>query len=179
MLETEAAEPMGGAGETPTTKRQNRQPISRIAAKSSSLLQQVCAPLGLGDLPFIVGRRPAAREWLPPWQPDLELNDTAPFTLSRNHFAIEKHDGGYRVRDLCSTLGTIVNGEPIGNYVGADGSAARGRLASDAPLQAGENEVIAGGADSPFVFSVFITSRSGNENGWQVQLRARPRRREH
>src|SRR5204862_3260858 len=57
--------------------------IPYLAATSSSLLQQVCAPLGLGDLPFIVGRRPAAREWLPPWQPDLELNDTAPFTLSR------------------------------------------------------------------------------------------------
>jgi hypothetical protein len=29
-------------------------------------------------------------------------------------------------------------------------------LQIDAPLRAGENEVIAGGVDSPFVFSVFI-----------------------
>jgi hypothetical protein len=36
-------------------------------------------------------------------------------------------------------------------------------LASDAPLRAGENEVIAGGANSPFVFPVFITSRSGDD----------------
>jgi hypothetical protein len=50
------------------------------------------------------------------------------------------------VRDLCSTLGTIVNGEPIGDHFRGD----------DAPLRAGENEVIAGGVDSPFVFSVFI-----------------------
>ena len=50
------------------------------------------------------------------------------------------------VRDLSSTLGTIVNGEPIGNHFRGD----------DAPLRAGENEVIAGGVDSPFVFSVFI-----------------------
>jgi hypothetical protein len=50
------------------------------------------------------------------------------------------------VRDLCSTLGTIVNGEPIGDHFRGD----------DAPLQAGENEVIAGGVDSPFIFSVFI-----------------------
>jgi hypothetical protein len=50
---------------------------------------------------------------------------------------------------LCgrSTLGTIVNGEPIGDHFRGD----------DAPLRAGENEVIAGGVDSPFVFSVFIT----------------------
>jgi hypothetical protein len=45
-----------------------------------------------------------------------------------------------------STLGTIVNGEPIGDHFRGD----------DAPLRAGENEVIAGGVDSPFVFSVFI-----------------------
>jgi hypothetical protein len=29
---------------------------------------------------------------------------------------IEKRDGNYYVRDLCSTLGTIVNGEPIGDH---------------------------------------------------------------
>jgi len=83
-----------------------------LTAKNPWLQQQLCSPLGLVDLPFIVGRQPAAWEGLPPWQPDLELNDSAPFRLSRNHFTIEKHDGGYRVRDLCSTLGTIVNGGP-------------------------------------------------------------------
>jgi CRP/FNR family transcriptional regulator, cyclic AMP receptor protein len=103
-------------------------------------------PLGLGDLPFIVGRGPVAGEGLPRLQPDLKLDDTAPFRLSRNHFMIEKRYGCYYVRDLCSTLGTIVNGEPIGNHFRGD----------DAPLQAGENEVIAGGVDSSFVFSVFI-----------------------
>jgi hypothetical protein len=43
-------------------------------------------------------------------------------------------------------LETIVNGVPIGDHFRAD----------DAPLQAGENEVIAGGVDSQFIFSVFI-----------------------
>ena len=83
---------------------------------------------------------------LPPLQPDLKLNDNVPFRLSRNHFMIEKCAGNYYVRDLCSTLGTIVNNEPIGDHFRGD----------DAPLRAGENEVIAGGVDSPFVFSVFI-----------------------
>jgi len=50
------------------------------------------------------------------------------------------------VRDLRSTLGTIVNGQPIGDHFRSD----------DAPLRAGENEVIAGGVESPFVFSVFV-----------------------
>ena len=118
-----------------------------LAAKSSWLERQFHTPLALSDLPFVVGRRPFAEEAPPLWQPDLMLDDTAPFRLSRNHFIIEMRGGDYHVRDLCSTLGTIVNGVPIGNHFRTD----------DAPLRAGENEVIAGGADSLFVFSVSIS----------------------
>src|SRR5205823_13710273 len=94
---------------------------SYLAAQNPWLQQQFSTPLELGDRPLVVGRRPAAAEELPPWQPDLELNDTAPFSLSRNHFTIEKGEGGCRIRDLCSTLGTIVNGEPIGHHLRAVG----------------------------------------------------------
>ena len=117
-----------------------------LAAKSPWLQRQFQTPVGLGDLPFVVGRRPVAGEGPPLWQPDLILDDTAPFRLSRNHFIVEMRDGDLHVRDLRSTLGTIVNREPIGNHFRTD----------DAPLRAGENEVIAGGVDSPFVFSVSI-----------------------
>ena len=117
-----------------------------LAAKDPWLQRQLHTPLGLGDRPFVVGRRPLAEEALPPRQPDLLLDDTAPFRLSRNHFMIEKRDRGYHVHDLCSTLGTIVNGEPIGDHFRTD----------DALLRAGDNEVIAGGMASPFVFSVSI-----------------------
>lgn len=120
-----------------------------IAAKSSWFQPQLHTPFGLGDLPFVVGRRPVAGEEQPPYQPDLKLDDTPPFRLSRNHFIIEKRDGDYHVRDLRSTLGTIVNGEPIGDHF----------RTKDAPLRAGDNEVIAGGVNSPFVFSVFIGSK--------------------
>jgi CRP/FNR family transcriptional regulator, cyclic AMP receptor protein len=117
-----------------------------LAAKSEWLQQQLETPFGLGQSPFVVGRRPVTGEGSPLWQPDLLLEDIAPFRLSRNHFVIEMRDGGHQVRDLCSTLGTSVNGQPIGNHFGTD----------HAPLRAGENEVIAGGADSPFVFAVAI-----------------------
>jgi CRP/FNR family transcriptional regulator, cyclic AMP receptor protein len=117
-----------------------------LAAKNPWLQRQFHTPLGLGDLPFVVGRGPVAGEGLPPLHPDLKLDDTVPFRLSRNHFMIEKRDGSYYVRDLRSSLGTIVNGEPIGDQFRGD----------DAPLRAGENEVIAGGVGSPFVFSVFV-----------------------
>jgi hypothetical protein len=117
-----------------------------LAAKNPWLQRQFDTPVGLGDLPFVVGRRLVAGEELPTLEPDLKLDDAAPFRLSRNHFTIEKRDGSYYVRDLGSTLGTIVNAEPIGDHFRAD----------DALLRAGENEVIAGGVGSPFVFSVFV-----------------------
>ena len=59
---------------------------------------------------------------------------------------IEWGDEGYYLRDLHSTLGTIVNGQPIGDQF----------FTEEVLLPIGENEVIAGGAHSPFVFSVFI-----------------------
>jgi hypothetical protein len=40
---------------------------------------------------------------------------TVPFRLWRDHFMIEKRDESYYVRDLCSTLGTIVNGDRPGH----------------------------------------------------------------
>jgi hypothetical protein len=83
-----------------------------IAAKNPWLQSQFHTPFGLGHLPFVIGRRPVAGEEQPPYEPDLKLDDTGPFWLSRNHLIIEKHDGHNHVRDLYSTLGTIVNGEP-------------------------------------------------------------------
>jgi len=138
-----ASENLGEAGNQTSVSSADHV---HLAAKGHWLQRQFHTPLGLGDLPFVVGRRPVAGEGPPLWQPDLMFDDAAPFRLSRNHFVIEKRDGGYHLRDLCSTLGTIVNGEPIGNHFRTD----------DAPLRAGENEVIAGGVDSPFVFSLSI-----------------------
>jgi hypothetical protein len=47
-----------------------------LAAKTPWLQRQLQAPLGLGDLPFIVGRGPVAGERPPRLQPDLKLDDT-------------------------------------------------------------------------------------------------------
>jgi hypothetical protein len=112
-----------------------------LGCSVSSILHSLSA-IGRSSL----ARGAVAGEEPPPLQPDLKLDDIPPFRLSRNHFVIEKRGGTYHVHDLCSMLETIVNGMPIGNHFNGD----------DAPLGAGENEVIAGGVDSPFVFSVFI-----------------------
>jgi hypothetical protein len=117
-----------------------------LAVNNPWLQRQLRTPVGLGNRPFVVGRRPGAFEGLPPREPDLILDDTGPFRLSGNHFMIEQCQEGYHVRDLRSTLGTMVNGEGIGGHFRTD----------YVLLRAGENEVIAGGADSPFVFSACI-----------------------
>jgi len=64
-----------------------------LAAKDPWLQRQFHAKLALTDLPFVVGRGPVSREGGPPLHPDLKLDDTVPFRLSRNHFMIEKRDG--------------------------------------------------------------------------------------
>ena len=117
-----------------------------LAAKNPWLQAQLHTPFAVGEAPFIVGRAPLADEQRPLLQPDLELDDSPPFRLSRNHFLIERRNGGYHVRDLRSMLGTIVNGQPIGHHFRSD----------DALLRLGENEIIAGGADSPFALSLFV-----------------------
>ena len=117
-----------------------------LAAKNPEVQHQLQTPIELRDLPFVIGRMPLTEERQPALKADLKLDDAPPFRLSRNHFVIEQRDEAYHVRDLCSTLGTIVNGEPIGDHFRTD----------DARLRVGENEVIAGGVNSPFVFSVYI-----------------------
>jgi len=128
-------------------RRSGRAYGTRKDADSQTAVESVNNPYLAAKNPWLQRQFHVAREGLPPLQPDLKLEDTTPFRLSRNHFMIEKRDGNYYVRDLRSTLGTIVNGEPIGDHFRGD----------DAPLRAGENEVIAGGVGSPFVFSVFIS----------------------
>src|SRR6202030_1174337 len=91
-----------------------------VAAKHPWLQRQLHTPLALGNLPFVVGRAPVAGEELPLLPLDLKLDDTPPFRLSRNHLMVEKRGGSYHVRDLRSTLGTIVNGEPIGTHFRTD-----------------------------------------------------------
>lgn len=104
----------------------------------------------LERLPYVVGRMPGPGEAAPPITVDLMLSEGPPHRLSRAHFWLEARPGasakGHAIRDLGSALGTQVNGTPIGHNFSAD----------DAPLQAGENEIIAGGAESPYVFMITL-----------------------
>ncbi len=91
--------------------------------------------------PFLIGRRPGSDERrLTP--ADLALEDRRPYRLSRHHFLLLRTPDGLFVADASSKLGTRV-GEV---YLGEAFPRMR------APLEPGENEVVAGGANSPYRF---------------------------
>jgi CRP/FNR family cyclic AMP-dependent transcriptional regulator len=98
--------------------------------------------------PYFVGRVPSGEESKPITPVDLRIPDSRPFRLSREHFAIYQHQEGYGVQDLRSVLGTEVNGEVLGHDLVKDFES----------LKLGENEITAGGADSPFTFKVIVES---------------------
>ncbi len=93
-------------------------------------------------LPFRVGRKAGGVLS----DNHLELDDRQPYNVSRNHFLIDVQDDAYVVRDRGSFLGTIVNGEKIGGR----------RHNGEAPLQPGDNVVIAGEPHSPWRFRIYV-----------------------
>ena len=118
-----------------------------VSAGTSALRQQFTHRNHI-TAPFVVGRAPFSHE--PQGAVAADLYDREPVRRSRDHFAIVRHDGRLFVRDLHSTLGTTVNGVSIGWHFGGD----------EAPLQAGDNEIVAGGAGSPFVFKIEVNDAS-------------------
>ena len=118
-----------------------------LFAASEALAGRVPAEgVVLDYLPSEVGRKPAADERRPGGAVRLELEDAVPYRLSRRHFAVVTSGEGLAVRDDHSTLGTVVNGEAVGEQFPR----------SEAPLRRGENLVVAGGAESPFAFRLVV-----------------------
>lgn len=119
----------------------------RMIPASEELVRQLGdRGLAVEALPFRVGRQPTKGESPPIGILDLSLLDAKPFNLSRRHFVIEAGPDSPFVRDIGSHLGTIVNGAKIG------GSEA----VRTAPLDRGENIVIAGRDGSPFAFTITV-----------------------
>ncbi len=72
------------------------------------------------------------------------IKDANPAMVSRNHFSIQRGEGGLCVADRGSKLGTIVNGKKIGGGVET----------FQLDLKPGDNEVIAGDETSEYRFCV-------------------------
>ncbi|HZA65353.1 MAG TPA: cyclic nucleotide-binding domain-containing protein [Geminicoccaceae bacterium] len=121
-------------------------PITLAATTRGAQLVVGSEPISITRLPFTVGRQPDEGEAAAPIPPDLMIPEPGPYRLSRAHFSLIERGGEIAVRDLASTLGTIVNDRPLGRDFPID----------TAPLHPGENTIVAGGKASPFVFAVVI-----------------------
>jgi CRP/FNR family cyclic AMP-dependent transcriptional regulator len=96
--------------------------------------------------PFLIGRLPEGAEAAPARTIDLIIPDKRPFRLSRQHFALYQDREGCGILDLGSTSGTQVNGQYLGLHFSKDFEY----------LKPGENQIVAGGLDSTFVFTVLV-----------------------
>jgi CRP-like cAMP-binding protein len=137
------------AGGTPAKPPQPAKlPNIEIAASSAFLEERIGAdPIRAEILPFRIGRPVDDDERSSIIPPDLAIEDPEPHRLSRSHFELFTEDGKICVRDLYSTLGTSVNGRPIGKNFAADVAA----------LEIGRNLVAAGGRGTPYEFTVKIS----------------------
>ncbi|MEK9644955.1 MAG: FHA domain-containing protein [Alphaproteobacteria bacterium] len=102
--------------------------------------------LQIRRLPFLVGRTPDGEGMMTYDDVARTLDDTRPFNLSRRHFSIDADGDGLVVRDHNSYHVTMVNGFLRGGA----------RRPAIAPLLRGDDEIVAGKADSPFRFRVVI-----------------------
>lgn len=124
----------------------NDAPVALIARSDALRGWMGETRLPVERLPFVVGRAPISGEAPPLRKPDLCIDDCEPFRLSRNHFMISRDRNRLLVVDLGSTLGTVVNGQAIGQNFMRD----------TALLRRGDNHLIAGGWGSPFDFTVSV-----------------------
>ena len=109
--------------------------------------------LEITRFPFRIGRVPQSSEDRVMAYNDIALEDSEPYKLSLNHFAIDLAPEGPLVRDRGSSQGTLVNDVRIGSLEASDA----------APLHAGENEIVPGPppasfapAPSPYRFKVVV-----------------------
>lgn len=133
--------------ERPVPQREPAELPVTLYADSETLADVVPREgIRIDSFPFHIGRRPGSSEQPAAAPVALLIDDRRPYRLSRLHFSILRSGDGYAVGDLLSTLGTEVNGE----YLGETFSKAR------ATLSQGDNRVVAGGVDSPYVFRVVV-----------------------
>lgn len=119
----------------------------RIGSSSELVRWQIGdGTLAVEALPFRVGCHRQGDKAVKQAKDALSLLAANDHQLSRQHFAIEKRGGELIVRDLGSHLGTMVNGQRISRF---DSEAVAG-------LRLGANQVVAGGAESPYRFVVYV-----------------------
>ena len=136
--------------ETPDSSngRDNLTTCRLILFSASEALQAHIPKEGISisKFPFTVGRSISEHEPETSVPVDLTLPDSPPYRLCPQHFSLCYGPDGFAVQDWGSILGTEVNGEFLGEAFGHDLKT----------LEIGENLIIAGGVNSPFVFKVLL-----------------------
>ena len=104
------------------------------------------SPASLTHFPYRVGRHVSKMGFFSLWKKDLLINDSPPYSVSRNHLAITRCHEDIFVVDEGSTVGTIVNGTRIG------GSTSMLRVRCEEQ----ENLIVIGSETSPYHFQLRI-----------------------
>lgn len=105
------------------------------------------------SLPFIVGRRAdmvetdAPEETAEDTESGVFLRVNNAVEIAPRHFIIEEQNGGLAVRDLGTTLGTLVNGARIAQFEHSD----------SVLLKLGVSEIQPGGLDNHIRFTLVLT----------------------
>ncbi|MCC7260449.1 MAG: cyclic nucleotide-binding domain-containing protein [Alphaproteobacteria bacterium] len=123
------------------------KPVKRVTLLplSDTLKRQMPANgVVISSFPYRVGALPMGAVPNPMDWNNLFIENADPAIMARNHFAIQPGEKGLAVTDRGSKTGTVVNGVKIG------GNAPDFR----AHLRVGENEIVAGAADSPYRFTL-------------------------
>jgi CRP-like cAMP-binding protein len=116
---------------------------SRYSGAASDQLQAIS--VSIDHFPYRIGRK-ISKGMTPFVLNDLEVEDPAPYNISRNHCSIEIDGGNVVVRDRGSAHGTIVNDHPLNVR---DGDIIR-------QLIEGENDLLFGNERSPHRFVVIV-----------------------
>jgi pSer/pThr/pTyr-binding forkhead associated (FHA) protein len=116
---------------------------SRYTGKAAEQLSPI--KQAIEHFPYRIGRK-ISKGMTPFVLNELEVEDLAPYNISRNHCSIEIDGRKVCLRDRGSALGTIVNQHPI--------NVREGTVVWE--LRDGENEIIFGNERSPQRFIVTV-----------------------
>jgi len=122
--------------------------LSPLTPLCASKFSEGFFTLEIQDFPFRIGRDEGDGHnyRTSGTQNNLSVQDNEPFQVSRKHCFIEKEGDSFYVRDNGSSLGTIVNGVPIGVK----------QISLSEALKSGENTLMLGTARSSFKFLIEI-----------------------
>ncbi len=143
------ATPVHTAIEPPDVTEQTEHSISMspLTTECASRFDEGEGNWKIGKFPFRIGRRGIGEDGERHSifsSNDLLIADEEPFQISRSHCSIEREGGNFFIRDRGSTLGTIVNGTPIGVH----------HSCLTADLRVGENTLVIGSARSSYKFKI-------------------------